>query len=900
MLPTAFVQIDDRRGARSPDPLTGLPIRSDFLEHARRALAAERPTGWATVVFAIDLDHFHRVNDEHGHDGGDRVLVTVADRLHTLLRRHDTIVGGASAITRLGGDEFLLMFERVPDEAAALVIATSLMETVARPLALGARKVVVTASVGIAFSTSGSDPQQMVLQAEAAKRHAKECGRARHQLFTTEYSERSTAESTLVEALHNAVGAGEFRLLYQPKISLATRRITGVEALLRWEHPERGLIAPGEFIAAAERSGAIVPIGAWVLKESLRQAAVWQQAYPTTPLRVAINVSARQLSTELGRTVSDRMNEVGIRPDAVCLEVTETMLMDNIDQTIEILDELKALGLTVSIDDFGTGYSSLEYLHRMPIDEVKIDQSFVAGLGSDAVNTAIVASVISLAHAMHLEVVAEGVETSEQLERLHNLGCDFAEGYFIARPMPASEIDECLAANATGQQFPRADPTGGAARSALSETVLVVDDAADVRMLATMSLTAAGFTVEEAGNGAAAVALARRFVPRCVLLDVSLPDMSGIAVCKALRDDVLTAGCTIVMVTTHADSADKAEAFLVGADDYIVKPFTPRELVAVCPFRPAATAVHRRQACRHRPDGTAAHRTRARTRRRLRGRRGAAVDPTDRDPQTTPRWRPRAGDRSGALSQPEHGANPSQRDLPAARRPLAGGAPQLAPNQKRERALAQLNLCYRPSGPPTAERGCTELGAAGSEAGRCDLDDVVRRAAEDADSELAVGERGLDAAAEALRQIDLALVAAVLPLVDEVLLRRRAAESGEEAQRAGSELDRHVIGLHGRHRAHDDERASGLVHVDGHTLGLHRPLGVGRRFDDRVMAGLLGRHRGHATPGPPIRKSFRNAPVRTSPATDSATSRRALRSSSSSHVMRETPTVEGFGAGSRS
>ena len=230
-------------------------------------------------------------------------------------------------------------------------------------------------------------------------------------MFTTEYSERSAAESTLVEALHNAVGAGEFRLLYQPKISLATRRITGVEALLRWEHPERGLIAPGEFIAAAERSGAIVPIGAWVLKESLRQAAVWQQAYPTTPLRVAINVSARQLSTELARTVSDTMNEVGIRPNAVCLEVTETMLMENIDQTIEILDELKALGLTVSIDDFGTGYSSLEYLHRMPIDEVKIDQSFVAGLGSDAVNTAIVASVISLAHAMHLEVVAEGVET---------------------------------------------------------------------------------------------------------------------------------------------------------------------------------------------------------------------------------------------------------------------------------------------------------------------------------------------------------------------------------------------------------------------------------------------------------------------------------------------------------
>ena len=590
IVPTPFVRTDDQWAAVTHDPLTGLSIRSDFLEHARRALAVERPTGGATVVFAVDLDQFHRVNDAHGHDGGDAVLVTVANRLHTLLRQHDTIVGGASAITRLGGDEFLLMFESVRDEAAALVIATSLMETVARPVDLGARKLVVTASVGIAMGASDSDPQEMVLHAEAAQRHAKECGGARHQFFTTEYSERSAAESTLVEVLHNAVSAGEFRLLYQPKISLATHRITGVEALLRWEHPERGLIAPGEFIAAAERSGAIVPIGAWVLRESLRQAAVWQQAYPTTPLRVAINVSARQLRTGLARTVSDAMDEVGISPNAVCLEMTETMLMENIDYTIEILDELKALGLTVSIDDFGTGYSSLEYLHRMPIDEVKIDQSFVAGLGSDAVNTAIVASVISLAHAMHLEVVAEGVETSEQLERLHTLGCDFAQGYFIARPMPASEIDECLAANASGQQFPRADPTGGAARSALSETVLVVDDAADVRMLAKMSLTAAGFTVQEAGNGAAAVALARRVIPQCVLLDVSLPDMSGIAVCKALRDDPVTAGCTIVMVTTHADSADKAEAFLVGADDYIVKPFTPRELVAR-----VRSALHQRQ-----------------------------------------------------------------------------------------------------------------------------------------------------------------------------------------------------------------------------------------------------------------------------------------------------------------
>jgi DNA-binding NarL/FixJ family response regulator len=214
----------------------------------------------------------------------------------------------------------------------------------------------------------------------------------------------------------------------------------------------------------------------------------------------------------------------------------------------------------------------------------------VAGLGSDTVNTAIVASVISLAHAMNLEVVAEGVETLEQLERLRTLGCDFAQGYFIARPMPPAEIDDYLAADASGQELPRTDPTVGIIRPPVSETVLVVDDTPDVRMLARMSLTAVGFTVEEAGNGAAALALARRLKPQCVLLDVSMPDMSGIDVCRALRRDPATAGCTIVMLTTHADSADKAEAFLVGADDYIVKPFAPRDLVAR-----VRSAVRRRQ-----------------------------------------------------------------------------------------------------------------------------------------------------------------------------------------------------------------------------------------------------------------------------------------------------------------
>ena len=291
--------------------------------------------------------------------------------------------------------------------------------------------------------------------------------------------------------------------------------------------PDAGEILPDEFIPAAEVSGVIVPIGAWVLKQACRQAAEWRQAYPKTRLHVAVNVSARQFRSGLVGTIQEAVDEAGIGASSLCLEMTETTIMDDIDNTVGILGELKNLGFAVSVDDFGTGYSSLQYLHRMPIDEVKIDRSFVAGLGTDSVNTAIVASVISLAHAMNLDVVAEGVETYDQLERLRALGCDFAQGFFVAKPMSPETIDDFLAADSAGHEMSVGDPIGGTVKPTVVETVLVVDDTADVRMLAMMSLTAAGFVVEEAGNGAAALALARRIIPQCVLLDLGLPDIAA-------------------------------------------------------------------------------------------------------------------------------------------------------------------------------------------------------------------------------------------------------------------------------------------------------------------------------------------------------------------------------------
>ncbi|MBC7630465.1 EAL domain-containing protein [Aeromicrobium sp.] len=568
---------------RLHDPLTGLANRALFVEQTERALVRGRRRDWSTAVLAIDIDGFHRFNDEFGHDVGDEVLVAVAHRLEASLRQHDAIVRPDGTATRLGADEFLLLCEEVPDAAAAAAIAARTLDAIAAPIAAGGGVLSVAASAGIAVAhgDTENEPESPILDAKAALRHAKERGGARHEFFNVELYDKAASPRALDDALHDALERGEFRLAYQPRVSLSTNRIDGVEALLRWDHPQRGLVSPAEFIPAAEASGLIVEIGAWVLREACRQGATWQRAFPrTSPLSVAINVSARQFRAGLVDTVRTAIADSGIDPAGVFLEVTETTVMDDVESAITVLGELKKLGLAVSIDDFGTGHSSLAYLRRLPLDEVKIDKSFVDGLGANPEDTAIVAAVISLAHALDHDVVAEGVETLEQLEKLRSLGCEFAQGYFLARPMAASDLFELLAGDAAGERLPRERSGGAAAAHSGAETVLVADDAADVRQLARMSLTAGGFTVVEAVDGAAALALARRLLPDCVVLDIRMPDMTGIEVCKALRSDPSTAGCTIVMLTSRADATDKAEAFSAGADDYIVKPFAPRDLVS--------------------------------------------------------------------------------------------------------------------------------------------------------------------------------------------------------------------------------------------------------------------------------------------------------------------------------
>jgi CheY-like chemotaxis protein len=294
-------------------------------------------------------------------------------------------------------------------------------------------------------------------------------------------------------------------------------------------------------------------------------------------LVTAVNVSARQFTSALVGVVTDALQDSGARPEMLCLEVTESLLMTDVDAGVDILQALADLGVCLSIDDFGTGYSSLAYLKRLPIHEVKIDKSFVDGLGRDDDDTAIVAAVVAMAHALDLSVVAEGVETADQLGRLRTLGCDQVQGYYFSRPVPPAAIDALLRQPAfPAMDGPGTDGAGGGG----PDRVLIIDDTPEVRHLAGVTLTAVGVEVHEAAGGMEGLAMATRVTPDCVLLDIEMPGMSGLEVCQALRADPVTAGCVIIMLTGRADAEGKVEAFSAGADDYIVKPFTPRDLVS--------------------------------------------------------------------------------------------------------------------------------------------------------------------------------------------------------------------------------------------------------------------------------------------------------------------------------
>ena len=424
------------------DPLTGLPNRTLFLDRLELALARSRRSHRPVAVLFCDVDHFKVVNDSLGHGAGDRLLVALAQRLRDALRPGDTVA-------RFGGDEFVILCEDLASEHDAIVIAERANGTVHEPLTVESTEVFSSLSIGIAFANPGTAPETMIRDADAAMYLAKEHGRARYEI----YDERM--RTTLVErldietALRRALTRHELRVFYQPTISLVTGRVVGVEALLRWEHPERGLLVPSEFIDVAEETGLIVPIGAWVVEQACRQAQRWQVASPEADrLFVSVNLSARQLDTAaLAENVAEIIRRTGLAPGLLGLEITESVVMRDPEASTTALRALKDLGVRLAVDDFGTGYSSLAYLRRFPVELLKVDRAFVDGLGDsgDAEDRAIVAAVVSLAHTLGMQAIAEGVETAEQLADLRALGCDMAQGYFVSKPVAAPDVDDLLA-----------------------------------------------------------------------------------------------------------------------------------------------------------------------------------------------------------------------------------------------------------------------------------------------------------------------------------------------------------------------------------------------------------------------------------------------------------------------
>ncbi len=431
------------------DPLTGLPNRALLMNRLRRAIARANRSTFA--VLFVDLDRFKLINDSLGRAVGDQLLVAIAERLEGCIKRGDTIA-------RLGSDEFVLLLRGL-DRRDAPDAAEAVQHELLQPLYLNGQEVFTSASIGISVSSpSHTSAEEMIREADLAMYRAKALGKSRHAVFDVSLHHHAIERLQLDSDLRRAAERGEFVLWYQPIVMLADGRVSGFEALLRWDHPERGLLLPDKFIPVAEETGLILPVGLWVLEEACRQMYTWQKLYPAMQDRlIHVNLSGRQFTlVDLADKVSDILARTGLEPGSLALEITETVVMGDGERATKVLGRLRALGVKLQIDDFGTGYSSLSYLSRFPIDTLKIDGSFVMGTGANGENTKIVRSIITLARDLELDVVAEGIETAKHLRLLKSLGCRFGQGHYFYKAMSAEAVDKLLSKNATGfERAPR-------------------------------------------------------------------------------------------------------------------------------------------------------------------------------------------------------------------------------------------------------------------------------------------------------------------------------------------------------------------------------------------------------------------------------------------------------------
>ncbi len=429
------------RRAAFHDALTGLPNRALLTDQLREAIrrTVEQDEYRYAVLF-LDMDRFKNINDSLGHVAGDRFLVMIARRLERCVRPGDMVA-------RLGGDEFAILLNDLGDFHDAVRVAERVQKELTRPFNLNGHDVYTTASIGITLSTIGYEhPENILRDADTAMYRAKENGKARHEVFDTVMHARAVALLQLESDLRRAVERGELRVYYQPIVNIETERIAGFEALARWQHPERGLVSPAEFIPVAEDTGLIVEIGQWVLEESCRQMREWQKLSPVfRPLTVSVNLSSKQFAQpDLIDRIKRTLQETDLDPRCLKLEITESVVMKSAETASSMLKQLRALGVHVGIDDFGTGYSSLSYLHRFPVNTLKIDRYFIGKMGTGDENSEIVRTIITLASNLGMEVVAEGIETAEQLAQLRALKCEYGQGFFFSRPLDGKKAEALL------------------------------------------------------------------------------------------------------------------------------------------------------------------------------------------------------------------------------------------------------------------------------------------------------------------------------------------------------------------------------------------------------------------------------------------------------------------------
>jgi diguanylate cyclase (GGDEF)-like protein/PAS domain S-box-containing protein len=426
------------------DPLTHLPNRLYFIDRLESAIENASQQNKLFAVLFVDLDQFKLVNDSFGHAAGDELLIDVAERLRAGIRSSSRRGGaGESVVARIGGDEFAIFLGHIQNDTEASTIATRMLERLGQPFYFEGRRLFVSASIGIALSSTGDTPEELLNNADAAMYHAKTNGKARFEFFNLGLREQVVTRFEIETGLRKAIDANQLVVHYQPIVSASDNHLHGFEALVRWNHPERGLIPPSEFIPVAEGSDLIVLLGRWVLVESCRQMAEWQKSFaPSPPLTISVNVSARQLSdSRLVEDVEFALAESGLNPESLSLELTESSIMGNTEQTLAILGRLKAMNVRLEIDDFGTGYSSLSRLQRLPFDTLKIDRSFIRDLSASNGSLDIVKAIMQLAQSLRLEVIAEGVESKEQLISLHQLGCDYIQGFLFSKPVNADAAE---------------------------------------------------------------------------------------------------------------------------------------------------------------------------------------------------------------------------------------------------------------------------------------------------------------------------------------------------------------------------------------------------------------------------------------------------------------------------